>query len=424
MRVPVIAPLAAAVLALTLGCGARTGLFSSEPPPPDAGDASNPPPSLGCPYTTGAQAGAPWPMKNRCPDQDSRGDAVVAPNPRELWSLPAGRYPGPPALGADGTAYVTADANLLAVSPTGAVRWTFTAPSPLFGSPALARDGTLFVVSSSSLDGMGQTAVVAVTPAGSSLWTHDLGPDTPSSPILAPDGTIYFAGSQALYALSPTDGSEKWHAPFPTNGYNSYTSPAVGADGTVYVGLFSLKNLVAITPSGVLKWSFDIKQNDPRFEIGADISADPVVGPDGTIYIASGIRDPPAFTAVFAVRPDGSLRWTHDFSQYGDVANAAAVARDGSVVFANSHGTVARFSADGQLAWSYDTKDVATSLVLDGDGTAFVGGLYDNALTAIAPDGTPAWTHGFAANVDASVVTASGGLLVSTSDGLLHSLGP
>jgi large repetitive protein len=421
-----LAILALAVhLALAFGCGARTGLFSSdasEPSgPPDGG---GPAPGLGCPYTSGVQAGAPWPMKGRCPDQDSRGAAVVTPRPREIWKVGTGGEPGSPVVGADGTAYVTSGANLLAVSPGGDITWRFAAPAPLFGSPALARDGSIYVVSSSSLNGSGDTAVEAVSASGGSLWTHDLGPDDPSSPVLAPDGTIYVSGAGVLHALLPADGSEKWRAAYPTNGYASFTSPAVGPDGTIYVGLNSLHNLVAITPAGAVSWHFDIKEADPRFLIGADIFADPVVGPDGTVYIASGIEEPPAFTAVFAVRADGTLRWTHDFSTSGDVAAGGAIARDGSIVFVNDRGTVASFRPDGQFAWSYETKDVATSLALGGDGTAYVGGGIHNALYAIGSGGMAVWSLPFGGSVGSPVVTAGGGLLVPTSDGYLHAVGP
>jgi outer membrane protein assembly factor BamB len=90
----------------------------------------------------------------------------------------------------------------------------------------------------------------------------------------------------------------------------------------------------------------------------------------------------------------------------------------------NIEGTAASFTADGQLSWAYDTQDSATSLVLTGQGTALVGGYYKNALTAIGHDGVGVWTFPFGGSVGSPVVSASGALLVPTSDGYLHALGP
>jgi sugar lactone lactonase YvrE len=54
-----------------------------------------------------------------------------------------------------------------------------------------------------------------------------------SSPALGADGTIYVgSGVWKLSALKP-DGTQKWV--FPTGGL-VFSSPAIGADGTIYVG--------------------------------------------------------------------------------------------------------------------------------------------------------------------------------------------
>ena len=54
-----------------------------------------------------------------------------------------------------------------------------------------------------------------------------------SSPAVAADGTVYVgSGDDYLYAINP-DGSLKWR--YQTGGYVG-SSPAVAADGTVYVG--------------------------------------------------------------------------------------------------------------------------------------------------------------------------------------------
>jgi outer membrane protein assembly factor BamB len=48
------------------------------------------------------------------------------------------------------------------------------------------------------------------------------------------------------------DGTEKWHF---TTGGDVYSSPAIGTDGTIYVGSND-NNLYAINPDGTYKWHF------------------------------------------------------------------------------------------------------------------------------------------------------------------------
>jgi outer membrane protein assembly factor BamB len=69
-----------------------------------------------------------------------------------------------------------------------------------------------------------------------------------SSPAIGSDGTIYVGScDNKLYAIKP-DGTLKWS--FPT-GYWVFSSPAIGSDGTIYVGSYDGK-LYAIYGSGTL----------------------------------------------------------------------------------------------------------------------------------------------------------------------------
>ena len=57
-----------------------------------------------------------------------------------------------------------------------------------------------------------------------------------------------------------------------------YLSPAIGKDGTIYVGSWD-HYLYAINPDGNLKW---------KFETGYRVKSSPAIGKDGTIYVGSG----------------------------------------------------------------------------------------------------------------------------------------
>jgi len=107
---------------------------------------------------------------------------------------------------------------------------------------------------------------------GDLKWAFPTGLAVSSSPAIGSDGTIY-VGSEArrLYAINP-DGTQKWA--FPTGGY-VLSSPAIGSDGTVYVGSQDY-NLYAINPDGTQKWAFPT---------GYLVYCSPAIGTDSTITL-------------------------------------------------------------------------------------------------------------------------------------------
>lgn len=81
-----------------------------------------------------------------------------------------------------------------------------------------------------------------------------------------------------------------------TTGGDIYSSPAIGRDGTIYVGSFD-NNLYAINTDGTLKW---------KFTTGGDIYSSPAIGKDGTIYVGS-LDD-----NLYAINIDGILLGLED----------------------------------------------------------------------------------------------------------------
>ena len=74
------------------------------------------------------------------------------------------------------------------------------------------------------------------------------------------------------------------------------SSPAIGSDGTIYVGS-SDNNLYAINPDGSKKWAF---------KTGDYVDSSPAIGSDGTIYVGSND------SYLYAINPDGSKKWAFD----------------------------------------------------------------------------------------------------------------
>ena len=99
-----------------------------------------------------------------------------------------------------------------------------------------------------------------------------------SSPAIGSDGTVYVGSSypdNKLYAIIGKSGVKLWE--FKT-GNDVYSSPAIGSDGTVYVGSADKKLYAINGKTGVKLW---------EFETGKRVYSSPAIGSDGTIYVGS-----------------------------------------------------------------------------------------------------------------------------------------
>ena len=69
---------------------------------------------------------------------------------------------------------------------------------------------------------------------GTILWEFEAGAAVSSSPAIGSDGTVYVGSEDnKLYAINGKSGVKLWE--FETGGI-VFSSPAIGSDGTVYVG--------------------------------------------------------------------------------------------------------------------------------------------------------------------------------------------
>jgi hypothetical protein len=79
-----------------------------------------------------------------------------------------------------------------------------------------------------------------------------------------------------VYALNGVTGAKKWE--FLTGDYGVLSSPAIGSDGTVYVGSSDNKVYALNGATGAKKW---------EFQTGSTIYSSPAIGSDGTVYVGS-----------------------------------------------------------------------------------------------------------------------------------------
>ena len=122
--------------------------------------------STDCGDTSGYQAGAPWPAYHGCSTRLGLTDVHGPTSPTLNWRTNLGWSVNAPVIAADGTLYVGAGAQLIALSSTGVQRWSTWAFGNIASAPAIGADGTVYVVSAAG-------ALVAVNPTnGSVKWVY------------------------------------------------------------------------------------------------------------------------------------------------------------------------------------------------------------------------------------------------------------
>jgi outer membrane protein assembly factor BamB/serine/threonine protein kinase len=231
-------------------------------------------------------------------------------------------------------------------------------------------------------------------------WSYPTGDLVLSSPAIGSDGTVYVGSSdKKLYAINP-DGSLKWSY---TTGDEIYSSPAIGSDGTVYVGSYDGK-LYAINPDGSLKWSF---------HTGDCVSSSPAIGNDGTVYVGS------LDMKLYAINPDGSLKWSYPIKWdpfTGNVSSSPAIGKDGTVYVGSYDEKLYAINPDGSLKWSFPTGFwVMSSPAIGSDDTVYVGSC-DEKLYAINPDGSLKWSYTTGGWIHATPAIGSDGTVYVGSD--------
>jgi outer membrane protein assembly factor BamB len=185
----------------------------------------------------------------------------------------------------------------------------------------------------------------------------------------------------------------------------SDSAPAVGQDGTIYVGNWR-GQLWAINPDGSRKWMFQAQN---------EIRSAPAVGPDGTVYFGSRDRK------FYAVAADGKKRW--EFATGGWVDSSPALAHDGTVYFGSWDKNLYALSADGKKHWQFSTPgEIVSSPAVGTDGTVYFGS-HDRKFYALAPDGRKKWEFTTGGPILSSPALNEDQCLYFTSvDGCLYAL--
>jgi len=275
--------------------------------------------------------------------------------------------------------------------------WTY------YSSPALNADQSVVYTGTSKFNVLsGDTTQVFValnTSDGKRRWTYHLGCNVlRSAPAITPDGSVLIVvqltscesgiiTGDELVSLSSA-GTKKWsylinHGASPVD--VGLSTPAIAPDGTIFVAGDSL---YAINPDGTLKWralgKFDEMMRNS-----------PVIGSDGTVYMVSHNVPLTAFNPA-----DGSVKWSCELGINDHCFASPSIGPDGTIYVPTSPGILYAVSDQGSIKWTFVLSTAGfsglfrSSPTIDKDGVIYFGlksGSPSSALFALNPDGTVKW---------------------------------
>jgi outer membrane protein assembly factor BamB len=229
-----------------------------------------------------------------------------------------------------------------------------------------------------------------------------------ASPSMAPNGVIYVATFGGAVVALTRDGRKTWE--FQTGDPKlmglGWTAPAVGPDGTIYVGVWNRKALLAIRSDGTLLW---------ECPAGANVDTAPAIASDGTIYFGSDDA------CVYAVSQEGTVKWK--FETGGTAKSSPSVAADGTIYVGSSDHNLYALDRDGSKKWAFRTDGVINSSpAIAADGTIYVGS-DDGYAYAINSSGSLRWRLHVGECVRAApLIAEDGSIYVYGANGWFYAL--
>jgi outer membrane protein assembly factor BamB len=204
-----------------------------------------------------------------------------------------------PALGADGTVYIGSDKGTLCAldGQQGALKWVFQAIGEISGAPAVGGDGWVYICALNSAKT--ESVVYAIDgQSGLQRWAVTHSSQSAPSVAIGRDGVVFASGvalgstidattvlpSAVVWALDAGTGAQKWEQCLEP-GSAGVTAVSVDGRGILYVqserpatdeGVGKLTALEPLT--GRVLWDV---------ATGGSSNSSPAIGSDGTVYVGS-----------------------------------------------------------------------------------------------------------------------------------------
>jgi len=201
-------------------------------------------------------------------------------------------------------------------------------------------------------------------------WEFVTGGGITTSPAVGADGTLFIGSTDGnLYAVNP-DGSTRWA--FASTADFDGASPALEPNGTV-IDAATDGTVYALNPStGAQLW---------KFAAATEINTSPALGADGTIYVHDDL-------SLYALTPAGAQKWSATIN--GHSYSSPVVGTNGTVYVGTPTGLLLFDGNGNSLGTVATTTPIDATPAIDADGTVYVVTV-GNDFYALNPSGSIKW---------------------------------
>jgi outer membrane protein assembly factor BamB/subtilisin family serine protease len=243
-----------------------------------------------------------------------------------------------------------------------------------------------------------------------SRWQATTGDSVTCSPAIGPDGTVYVGSDDNSFYAINQNGTIKWShaagAPFDTN------AAAIGPDGTIYAGSEDGK-VYAFNPDGSVKWTYTVPGSPTP-----PLSCSPALGSNGTLYIHADDGN------LYAISSAGALDWTAPAA--GVSYAAPTIAPDGTIYIGTDGGFLYAFTPSGTKKWTFTTPvagdGIFTAAAIDSSGNIYFGTLGGFFYSVEPTAGMQLWSFTVGDSVTSAPALVNGSVYFGGYDGNLYSL--
>ena len=251
------------------------------------------------------------------------------------------------------------------------------------------------------------TLWVNASGVGVKKWQFATGSRIYSSPAIGLEGTVYVGGwDRKVYALDGITGAPRWEF---WAGGEIFASPTVAGDGTVIVGSFDSKIYALDGATGALKWAF---------LTGGEIRSSAALGLDGTVVVGS------TDGKVYALDGQtGAKKW--EFRTGGMIYSSAAIGIDGRVFVGSMDSKFYALNGlTGVKLWEYATEgQIVGSPAVGSDGTVYFGSNDKKVYALDGRTGTKRWEFLTGDKVESSpAIGGDGTVYVGSDDNKVYAL--
>ncbi len=262
----------------------------------------------------------------------------------------------------------------------GEILWTFQGEDDFVSSPALIMEGGLPVIYIGCKDGRVYKLNGKTGAKMAEFASPILGDEFNSSPAIGPDGTVYI-GSEEGYLFALTSNlTFKWKWPDDALRTPFASSPALTADGKIIIGNDN-DTLYAIRDAGTqgqLVWKYPARSG---------IFASPAIDGGGYIYFA----DQSDSGFVYKLDPNGNFQWS--VASGGEVYSSPAIDGNGNIFIPSASGKICALTPTGSFlsGWPVfvpESAEIHSSVVFEPDSGFIILGHEEKGILFYRRNGT------------------------------------